>query len=90
MVPAEGRIDQTMLSGVPQGVYEQIAQAAQQSQRPPQPPQPSFQGGPSLPPPRPFLTPPPEKKSNAALWALVAVGMVLFVMAALFVVSRLR
>jgi len=78
-------IGQTLMGAVPQHIYDQIANA------PPPPPQaPVHQ---SLPPPpvRTFKTPPPEApRSSKGLWAAVAVGMVLFVIAALAVLTQLR
>jgi eukaryotic-like serine/threonine-protein kinase len=95
-VSDQGAIQQTMLSELPPQFMQQVAQAAQQQaqqslQQPPvsqypyvsqNPPQPS------IPPmPRPFTAPPPPTQGK--LWAFVAVGMVFFVIAALFVLWRL-
>jgi serine/threonine protein kinase len=81
---ADPGIGQTLVGAVPQHIYDQIANA------PPPPPQvPSMQ---SLPPPpvRTFKTPPPTAPSSKGLWAAVAVGMVLFVLAALAVLTQLK
>ncbi|MFO0605941.1 MAG: serine/threonine-protein kinase [Polyangiales bacterium] len=101
---ADPGIGQTLVGAVPQHVYDQIANAPPPPQQQPHhslPPPPQPQGaiqsmppqppGPSLPPPRPFQTPPPEApRSSKGLWAAVAVGMVLFVVAALVVLTRLH
>lgn len=88
-------IGQTLVGAVPQHVYDQIANAPPPAQQPPPhslppPPQQPLQ---SLPPPpsRTFKTPPPEpQRASRGLWAAVAVGMVLFVVAALVVLTQLR
>lgn len=81
---ADPGIGQTLVGAVPQHIYDQIANA------PPPPQAPVHQ---SLPPPpvRTFKTPPPEApRSSKGLWAAVAVGMVLFVLAALAVLTQLK
>jgi len=88
-------IGQTLVGAVPQHIYDQIANAPPPpSQQPPAHslPPPAQPGLPSMPPPaRTFQTPPPAPDgSSKRLWAAVAVGMVLFVVAALVALTQLR